>query len=311
MEYSQLGKTGLKVSRLGVGISEIGFNLKLNDEKQASDVLNMALDRGINFFDTAACYGLGEEFVGRTVSHRRDEFFLATKAGHVAGDYNGEPWTSKTITDSIDRSLERMRTDHLDLLQLHSCSVEVLEKGEAIRAIQDAKESGKTRFIGYSGDNDNALWAVESGLFDTLQTSFNMVDQNARIRLFPKAIAQGMGIISKRPIANAVWGAAADPGPYAHLPEYTVPYFNRAQKMLQAGPVPGAPEDRILLALGFNIAHSEINVAIVGTLNPRHMQRNLEMVENSLPIDDAVVKEIHRRFEDCIAADPDEWMQRG
>lgn len=311
MEYNQLGKTGLKVSRLGVGISEIGFNLTLDDEKQASDVLNTALDQGINFFDTAACYGLGEEFIGRTVSNRREEFFLVTKAGHVAGDYEGEAWTAQTITDSIDRSLERMRTDHLDLIQLHSCSVEVLEKGDAISAIQDAKKAGKTRFIGYSGDNENALWAVESGLFDTLQTSFNVVDQDARTKLFPKATAQGMGIISKRPIANAVWGAAADPRPYAQLPEYTVPYFKRAQKMLQAGAISGAPDDRILLALGFNLAHLGINVAIVGTLNPKHMRNNIDMFENSLPINDSVVKEIHRRFQDCSAEDPDEWKQRG
>ena len=311
MEYNQLGKTGIKVSRLGVGISEIGFNLTLGDEKRASDVLNTALDLGINFFDTAACYGLGEEFVGRTVSGRRDEFFLATKAGHVAGDYEGEAWTARTITDSIDRSLKRMKTDHVDLIQLHSCSVEVLEQGDAIQAIQKARDAGKTRFIGYSGDNENALWAVESGLFDTLQTSFNMVDQNARTKLFPKATSQGMGIISKRPIANAVWGAPADPRPYAHIPDYTVPYFERAQKMLQAGKITGAPEDRFLLALGFNLAHPEINVAIVGTLNPEHLRSNVEMVENSLPIQQSVVREIHQRFQDCSAEDPENWEQRG
>jgi len=208
VDYNQLGKTGLKVSRLGVGISEIGFNLSLDDEKQASDVLNAALDQGINFFDTAACYGLGEEFVGRTVSNRRDEFFLATKAGHVAGDYEGEGWTVQTITDSIDRSLKRMRTDHLDLIQLHSCGVEVLEKGDAIRAVQDAKDAGKTRFIGYSGDNENALWAVESGLFDTLQTSFNVVDQDARTKLFPKATAQEWELSQSGP----------SPTPYGELP---------------------------------------------------------------------------------------------
>ena len=84
-----------------------------------------------------------------------------------------------------------------------------------------------------------------------------------------------------------------------------------AKKMLQAGEIPGAPDDRLLLALGFNLAHPEINVAIVGTLNPEHMRNNLKMVESSLPIQYSVVKEIHQRFQDCSAVDPEEWKQRG
>ncbi len=291
MEVRQLGRTELRVSRLGAGLAEIGFGLTLADVDVAGEILNAALDAGINFLDTAACYGVSEELIGRTVAHRRDEYVLATKCGHVAGDYQGEPWTAETVTHSIERSLRRLRTDYLDLVQLHSCGVDVLERGEVITALQDAQKAGKTRYIGYSGDNEAAAWAVESGLFQTLQTSFNLVDQRARTLLFPKAREQGMGIIVKRPLANAVWRASRSPSAYADE------YFRRAQILAQDGPLPNEPEDPILLALGFTLAHPEVDTAIVGTRNPAHMRANIRLVEEALPIDPATVEELHRRFQ--------------
>jgi aryl-alcohol dehydrogenase-like predicted oxidoreductase len=95
MEMRRLGKTELTISRLGAGLAEIGFELTPEDVLQAGRVLNAALDMGINFLDTAACYNISEELIGATVAGRRQEFILATKAGHVAGDYTGEPWTGE------------------------------------------------------------------------------------------------------------------------------------------------------------------------------------------------------------------------
>jgi aryl-alcohol dehydrogenase-like predicted oxidoreductase len=283
MEKRQLGKTDMHVTRLGVGLSEIGSGVS---EETASDVLNTALDAGINFLDTAECYDDSEGLVGKAVSHRRGEFFLATKTGHTWDGYNGEDWTVKTVRDSIDRSLKRLKTHYVDLVQLHSCSVDILKKGEVIEVLQQAKQAGKTRYIGYSGDNAPALWAVESGLFDTLQTSFNLVDQKARFELFEKARAKGMGIIVKRPIANGAWGAAKSPSGY----------FERSQKMLGLGELPEAPDDRILLALGFTLAHDEVDTAIVGTKTPKYMQKNVEML-GQLPISETAMAELYRRFE--------------
>ena len=301
MERRPLGRTGLQVSRLGVGLAEIGFQLALADQARAAEVLNAALDGGINFLDTAACYGVSEELIGRTVAHRRQEYVLATKCGHVAGGYEGQEWTAQTIRDSIDRSLARLQTDYLDLLQLHSCGVDVLERGEVIQVLLDAREAGKTRFVGYSGDNEAARWAVESGLFDTLQTSFNLVDQRARVNLFPQAKARGMGVIAKRPIANGAWGASKSPSDYA------AEYFRRALEMAALGPIPGAPENRILLALGFTFAHDQVDTIIVGTHNPRHMEANLEWVKTDLPIAAEAVEELHRRFEQLGGG----WLQMG
>jgi aryl-alcohol dehydrogenase-like predicted oxidoreductase len=292
MQMKTLGNTDLQVSRLGVGLSELGHGLTLDDEAAAARVLNAALDGGVTFLDTSACYGVSEELIGRTIAHRRQEYVLATKCGHVTGGYSGRDWTAQTIQDSIDRSLARMKTDCLDLVQLHSCGVDILERGEAIQALLDARQAGKTRYIGYSGDNEAARWAVESGVFDTLQTSFNLVEQRARTRLFPAAKARGMGIIAKRPIANGSWGVPQSPSGYASQ------YFERAQVMAKMGPLPGASQNPVLLALGFVLAHDDVDTAIVGTRNPEHMQANIAWIERELPIADEAVEELHRRFED-------------
>lgn len=298
MEKRLFGKTDMLVSRLGMGLSEIGYGGI--DLATAAEVLNTALDNGINFLDTAACYLVSEEFVGKTVSHRRSDYYLATKAGHLADGYQGIEWSAKTIADSIDRSLRRMKTDYLDLVQLHSCSLEILQRGEAIEALQKARQEGKTRFIGYSGDNEAAEWAVDSGLFDSLQTSFNLVDQKARYRLFAKAKANKLGVIVKRPIANSAWRASSSPSAYAES------YFKRAQQM-QDPAIAGEPENRIYLALAFTFAHDAVDVAIVGTKTPKYMQANIAMLNEGLALSQNVIDELYRRFDELGG----DWPQLG
>jgi aryl-alcohol dehydrogenase-like predicted oxidoreductase len=167
--------------------------------------------------------------------------------------------------------------------------VAVLEHGEVIQALLDARQAGKTRFVGYSGDNEAARWAIESGHFDTLQISFNLVDQEPRKELLPLAQEKGIGVIIKRPIANAVWGAPDGSSRQA--------YRDRARRMIEMGPIPGAPIDPILLALGFTFAHDEVDVAIVGTRDPAHMRANIVLVEEELPIPKQIVQELHCRFD--------------
>lgn len=300
METNTLGKTGLTVSRLGLGLSDLGDRISSAGDDYVEILLNSALDSGINFLDTAACYGKSEELIGRTIASRRDEYILSTKAGHIAGEVKGKDWTASTVLASIDQSLQRMNTDHLDIVHLHSCGVSLLEQGDLIHALQDAKQAGKTRFIGYSGDNEAAEWAVDSGLFDTLQTSYNLVDQKARRRLLPTAEQNEMGVIIKRPIANAAWGKSSPPSVYARE------YHRRATIMLEDGPLPEALEDAIALALGFVLAQAEVDTAIVGTNKPEHLRSNMETFEEKLPISPSLVEELKKRFDRC---DKD-WDQR-
>ena len=153
MELRTLGKTGIKVSALGLGTSEIGYE-KVT-QRQINELINAALDAGLNVIDTAACYGDSEEMIGRAVSHRRADYCILTKCGHAAGIRHAD-WSPELIAKSIDRSLKRLRTDHLDIVQFHSCPEQVLRRGEVVEALQRAREQGKTRFIGYSGDGDAA-----------------------------------------------------------------------------------------------------------------------------------------------------------
>ena len=293
METAILGRTGLEVSRLGVGLAEIG---SLEDSGEAGRVLNEALDAGINFLDTAECYGRSEEFLGRNVSHRRSEFALATKAGHVHGPdpFDGEPWTGATVTGTIERSLKRLKTDYVDLVQLHAFDIPAPPPDDVIEALLNARDAGKTRFVGYSQENEEAEWAIDSGIFDTLQTTFNLVDQKARHNIFDRARAQGVGIIAKRPIANAVWGSNVSPAEYEGV---RVLFAERAQAISAMGPIPGEPEDPIATALGFVLAHADSHTAIVGTRNPAHMLENIRVVETQLPIPESVVEELRRRYD--------------
>lgn len=296
MESTTLGNTGLKVSRLGVGLAELG-GLPADNVETAGRILGAALDGGINFFDTAECYGNSEELIGKTVAHRRSEIVLATKAGHPTTGYSGRPWTVKTIMNSIDSSLVKLKTDHLDLVQLHAYDISAPTPDDVIQAVLDAKDAGKTRFLGYSGENEDADWAVRSGLFDTLQSSFNLVDQRARYGLFDLARSKGIGIIGKRPIGNAIWGKAFDIDGDAGLSGTNAERLKRAHTMLEMGPLDGAPQDPIGLALGFVLAHEYVHTAIVGTRSSEHMNSNISTMETVVPLAEGVVEELRRRFD--------------
>jgi aryl-alcohol dehydrogenase-like predicted oxidoreductase len=174
MEKRTPGNTGMRVTVLGFGGAEIGFENAPFETVER--LLGSALDAGLNLIDTAECYKASEEMIGRAVSGRRSEYFLFTKTGHAS---DGDHWNPKKMADGIDESLRRLRTDRVDLIQLHSCSEDLLRKGEVIEVIQRAREAGKTRFIGYSGDSNAARYAVESGAFDTLQTSVSIADQES------------------------------------------------------------------------------------------------------------------------------------
>ena len=138
MEKRRFGKTDMDVSVLGIGGSEIGYEHASTET--AAELLNRALDLGINVIDTAECYYTSEEMIGQTIGHRRGDFFLFTKCGHPHGAESAPNWSRDSILQSIERSLDRLKTDYVDLVQLHSCSEADLRKGEAIGALQTARE---------------------------------------------------------------------------------------------------------------------------------------------------------------------------
>jgi aryl-alcohol dehydrogenase-like predicted oxidoreductase len=270
IERRALGKTGLSVSVLGFGGSEIGFQGTNPD--QVGALLNGALDSGLNLIDTAECYVDSEEKIGQSVAHRRDQFLLLTKVGHEHGLGKGADWSADSIARSIDRSLTRLRTDRLDLVQLHSCSAEIIARGECIDALELAKAAGKTRFIGYSGDGVDALAAVRTGRFDTLQTSINVADQQVLDGALPEAAARGMGVIAKRPIANAAWQHAQQPAN-----NYHVEYWRRLSE-LKFPFQRLAMDEAVSVALRFTLSQPGVHTAIVGTTKPGRWAQNAALL---------------------------------
>ncbi len=270
MEKRQLGKTDMHVSVLGFGGAEIGYEGATADTVEK--LLNSALDAGLNVVDTAECYESSEDLIGSAVSHRRDEFYLFTKVGHPRG-VGSEDWSPASILESIERSLRRLKTDRLDLVQLHSCSEAVLQKGDAISALQTARDRGYTRYIGCSGDGRAAKLAVDSGAFDTLQTSINIADQEAIELSIPSARERAMGVIAKRPIANASWKSGHKP-----IDSYQHTYWDRLRK-LDYDFIHGRPvEESIARALRFTLSVPGVHTAIVGTTKPERWQENAAFI---------------------------------
>ena len=208
MEKRKFGKTDMEFSVLGFGGAEIGWNGE--SLETVEELLNSALDAGLNVIDTAAAYKTSEELIGRAVGKRRNDFYLLTKCGALDA-FTRSDWSKKGILDTIVNSLRALKTDHLDIAQLHSCSAEILKRGEAIEGLLRAQEKGYTRYIGYSGDNEDAKTALEMDVFDSLQTSVSIADQSPIDEIIPLAAEKGLGVIAKRPIANAVWRHDAQP----------------------------------------------------------------------------------------------------
>src|SRR5512145_2008087 len=202
MERRRLGRTDMDVSVLGFGGSEIGYQRVSG--RTVERLLGGALDAGLNVIDTAECYEDSETLIGRALGARRAQVRLFTKCGH-AGGWGRADWRPASLLSSIERSLRRLATDHVDLIQLHSCTLAQLRKGDVIAALERARERGWARYIGYSGDGAAARYAIECGRFDTLQTSVSLADQEALELTLPLARERGLGVIAKRPLANVAW----------------------------------------------------------------------------------------------------------
>ncbi|MBI4850869.1 MAG: aldo/keto reductase [Acidobacteria bacterium] len=268
MEKRQFGKTDMQVSLLGYGGAEIGFEGATPEGVKA--LLNEALDAGLNVIDTAAAYLTSEELIGNAVSGRRKDFYLFTKCGAAEG-FTKFDWSKTGLLSHIETSLRALKTDYVDLIQLHSCSREVLEKGEAIEALKLAQEKGYTRYIGYSGDGEDALYAIKTGTFDTLQTSISIADQEAIDLLLPVAREYNLGVITKRPIANAVWRNSQKPeNSYHHV------YWDRIKELNYD--FLSSPES-FSIALRFTLSQAGVHTAIVGTKQPGRWQANAEMLK--------------------------------
>jgi len=267
-----LGRTGLEVTQLGFGAMEIRgpkvWGGRAVDDAGAEAILNAVLDAGINFIDTSVDYGLSEERIGRFISSRRKEYYLATKCGcdpREVGDKWETPhtWTRDNLLRNIEGSLKRMNTSHVDILQLHNPTPQQVEEGKLVGTLEQIRASGLTKFIGISTTLPHLQAFVNLGVFDTFQIPYSCLEPT-HYDAINLAAQAGAGII--------VRGGIAKGGPASATPVKDRVDMWKAAKLDEVlnGMSPSE------LVLRHTLSHPQCHTTIVGTLNREHLRGNLE-----------------------------------
>jgi aryl-alcohol dehydrogenase-like predicted oxidoreductase len=294
IERRQLGRTGLSVTALGFGAMDLGGPPAANEisDDEAGRVLNAVLDSGINFIDTAVCYGTSEARIGRAVSGRRREFILATKCGCQPGKPMGTPniHTAANIRAGVEHSLRMMRTDYIDIVQFHqSLTRSMWETEGALDELLRLKQEGKLRFIGVSGTLPNLVEQIDSGVFDVFQIPYSAL-QREHEGIIAKASDAGAGIIIRGGVAR---GAPTD--------------WNKRYYMLTGDELSGRWDkaqlddlldgmSRIEFMVRFAIAEPALDTTIIGTKNLDHLRDNVAAARKG-PLPANLVTEAKRRLD--------------
>lgn len=287
------GRTGLETTQLGYGAMEVRGNRiwggRPCSDAEAKTILNAVVDAGINFIDTANDYGLSELYIGRHIADRRADYFLATKCGchmQFAGDHDETPhiWTRDNILRNIADSLQKMNTSYVDLLQLHNPDVEAAEKNKLVDVLQELKKSGAVKYIGCSSTSPHLKTYIGWGVFDAFQIPYSALERRHE-NLITEAGEAGAGVIIRGGVARG------EPGSGLGNTDRWGIYEKAKLDELRA---PG--ESRTAFLLRFTLSHPHCHTTIVGTMQPDHLQENVEIAEKgALPAD--VYAEAKRRLD--------------
>ena len=246
MEYRILGKTGLKISRLGFG----GIPIQRIDAEGTRTLMHQLKDAGVNFIDTARGYTVSEEYLGYALEGIREDFILATKS---------MARTKEAMAADIDISLKNLRTDYIDLYQIHNATPEQLQQvtgpGGALEALQEAKAAGKIRHIGLTSHSlDTFKLALEMDWVETFMFPYNIVETQAE-KLIQACTKKNIGFIDMKPLAG------------------------------------GAIEDATL-ALRYICANDNVTVVIPGMADPAELVQNVAAASNTSPLTPAETAKI-------------------
>ncbi len=220
MKYRKLGKTGLKVSVVGIGTWQFGGEWGKDFQQDEVDrMFARGKELGINLIDTAECYGdhLSESLIGKAIKGTRKDWIVATKFGHKFHSHMNrtEPRTPADIRQQLDASLKALQTDYVDLLQYHSFGDDTFFDDEVLATVQDLKRSGKIRHIGNSvGSNGNVkqIQASEKMNIEVIQIIYNRLDKTPETTTFPVCIEQGLGVLARVPLASGYLSGKYKPG---------------------------------------------------------------------------------------------------
>ena len=281
MQFRRLGRTNLQVSEVGFGALEIGrdwgvvpSDMAKPDEAVSIQLLEKAINLGINFVDTAMAYVKSEERIGKAIASgrlRRSTFYLATKAGERFDEVGGSlyDYSYNGIKRSIMDSLERLQADRADLLQVHTASLDVVRAGDAIRALKDLRKEGKCDFVGASFSSEQACAeAIQSGDYDTIQITYNLLTRAAAERLLVLAEKADLGVIIKLPLAKGLLSSKVDllsPEERAKVAPYR--FLEREGQTLSQA------------ALRFVLSHPCVSIAIPGSKRLEHLEANVAVAD--------------------------------
>jgi 1-deoxyxylulose-5-phosphate synthase len=302
MDYRQLGSTGLRVSPIALGCMTFGRDI---DEAASIPIVRRALDAGINFFDTANVYGRGtsEEITGRALKDVRNQAVIASKFFGQMGDAPNERGASRYhIHNSIEASLRRLQTDHVDLYQIHRFDPDTpLE--ETLRALDDLVHAGKVRYIGCS---NFAAWQIVKSLwisdaehlvkFVSVQPRYNLVFRETETDLLPMCKSEGLAVIPYSPLGGGFLTGKYKPGepppPGTRLATQTFyqdvyardKNFRVVAELDKFAQTRGVPKE--LLALAWVMSHPAVTAPIVGARTLAHLESALAALELNLSQDD-------------------------
>ena len=283
MEYRELGKTGLRVSRLSLGGSAIGQQHGPVSVAEVDETVRLAVDAGINFIDTSAYYGEGrsEEILGEVLSGGlRDKVVLGTKSGRLARDVFD--FTPAGFRRCFEGSLRRLRTDHVDILLAHDIEfADDIERvyTETADILHRLKAEGKTRFVGMSGLPLHLLrTAIERCRLDVVLSycHLNLQDETLIPDLLPVADAHGVGVLNGSPLAMGLLTDAGPPDWHPAGAEIRDACRAAARYCRERG------EDISLLGMQYCIAESRVATTITGTAKRAELERNLAAIERPL-----------------------------
>lgn len=290
----KLGRTGLEVTDLSYGAMEVrGSRIwggRPVTEQQAETILNSVLDSGINFIDTANDYGRSEEFIGKYISKRRNEFYIATKCGctvvHKDENTDDTPhvWTKENLFRGLHESLERMKTDYVDVMQLHNPSIAQSEENNLVSVLQEMKAQGKVRWIGISSTHPDIETYIKWGVFDVFQIPYSGLERHHEDAITLAGQA-GAGVIIRGGVARGEPGVGlGDHNRWAAFEK------GNLDELREAG------ESRTAFMLRFVLSHPEMDTTIVGTLIPEHLAENVKIASQG-PLSAEVYAEAKSRLD--------------
>jgi aryl-alcohol dehydrogenase-like predicted oxidoreductase len=310
MQYRILGRTGLRVSAVGLGTMVHAGHFGPMDDSESLGAINTALELGVNFIDTSDAYGAGysETLLGKALRGKRDNVILATKGGNVmVGPERGKRnFAPDYIARVLDGSLKRLQTDSVDLYQLHNPTVEVIERGEVWEVLEKAKKAGKIRHYGVSINSiEEGVAAVKTGRSDAIQLEYNLLAQEPAEKIFPLAQEANVGIIARVPLRRGVLTGKMTQKDESRFQGEDVRARNfkgeafakeleKAEqlKFLVHGPVKTLGQ----AAIAFCVAHPAVAVTIPGARNEQQMRENAAGGNVTLPPEDlARIADIWRR----------------